>query len=55
MADADDTAAQIAAEDALERYLLDEGACDCVTCLVREVLTAAYPHLCPDEGAPRTE
>jgi hypothetical protein len=46
--------AQTAAEDALEAYLYS-GECDCVTCIVREVLTAADPFLCQHEGTPRTE
>jgi hypothetical protein len=39
-------AAQEAGEQRLEEYLADEnGLCECTTCLVREVLDAAWPHL----------
>lgn len=37
--------AQQAAEDRLEAYFLDDGECGCPTCIVREVLTAAWPIL----------
>lgn len=44
--------AQTAAEHALEEWFLRDDACDCVTCIVREVLTAADPYLC---RTPRSE
>lgn len=37
--------AQQAGEDRLEAYFLDDGECVCPTCVVREVLTAAWPIL----------
>ena len=41
----DELDAQSAAELALEEWLASEDGCDCVTCIVREVLTAADPYL----------
>lgn len=37
-------AAQLAGEERLD-LLFESGDCTCETCLVREVLTAAWPHL----------
>lgn len=40
-------AAQRAGEIAYEQLINDgeDGGCTCETCVVREVLTAAYPHM----------
>lgn len=46
--------AQSAAELALEEWFAQPDGCDCVTCIVREVLTAADPYLYRSEP-PRSE
>lgn len=38
-------AAQDAGEAAYDKLLQDEGGCGCDTCVVREILEAAWPHL----------
>lgn len=44
---AHDVQAHAAAEEAIERLFLaeDQGECACVTCITREALEAAWPHL----------
>ena len=38
-------AAQIAGEERLEELFEDDAECNCITCLVRETLEAAWPLL----------